>query len=316
LYLFILGLLILSLTACKNNENEALGEKIEDLEERLVYMTEQKRSMEKTLIEQEDARKQKIRDEQVIEARAIEQYPESLYKEETVDLDGDGEKEIVELYVNASKFGGVWGWDDGHMWLLVVKDGNKTYPLFHDWVQMGQMNFAIMDEKYPRRITMFKTEHRYNHVNVFKFNDDKSVFEIEHQYKENGSLSVKQDQLVSVSLYEEGYQAVDEGLSHQLDEVLKVDFEEVEDRVERARIVAPLIHHLSTANKWFNIAEHLGEDHNVTLDRLLEFVDSFSSDEPQEGKVSKLKQIQEIYQQNKDNIPEATQEIERFLEES
>jgi len=86
--------------------------------------------------------------------------------------------------------------------------------------------------------------------------------------------------------------------------------------VERNRIMAPLVHQITKANEWFNIAEHLGEDQTVSLDRLMEFVDSFSIDEPLDGKLFKLKQVQEIYQQNQDNIPKAIREIERFLKES
>jgi len=161
-YSFLLGVMIVSLTACKNDDQEELQAKIEDLEEQVAYMTEQKRSMEKTLIEQEEAKKQEKRDGRYIGARDIEQYPESLYKEEIVDLDGDGEKEEIELHVNAYKFGEAWGWSDGHNWLLVVKDGDKTYPLFDGWVQLGLMNFAILDGENSKRIAMFKTEHRYN----------------------------------------------------------------------------------------------------------------------------------------------------------
>jgi hypothetical protein len=62
-----------------------------------------------------------------IKAKEIESYPLSLYDQTTFDLDGDGEQEQIEMYVNAEQDEkGEYMWDDGQNWLLVVKDGDQT----------------------------------------------------------------------------------------------------------------------------------------------------------------------------------------------
>ena len=64
----------------------------------------------------------------MILAKEIEKYPQTLYNKTTLDLDGDGGEEEIDLHVNAGKTeSGLFAWDDGQNWLLVVKDGEKTY---------------------------------------------------------------------------------------------------------------------------------------------------------------------------------------------
>ncbi len=66
----------------------------------------------------------------------------------TFDLDGDGKKETIELHTAAGRDqNGNMAWDDGQDWLLVVVDGNKYYPLFQQYVQLGTVYFTVLDDQ-------------------------------------------------------------------------------------------------------------------------------------------------------------------------
>ncbi len=60
------------------------------------------------------------------------------------DLDQDGDDESIELYTSAQIApDGMMEWDTGHRWVLLVRSGNQTYPLFDNWVQYGELQFWI-----------------------------------------------------------------------------------------------------------------------------------------------------------------------------
>ncbi len=62
----------------------------------------------------------------------------------TDDLDGDGGSETVELLTAAQRDRkGEIMWDDGQNWLLLVEDGDKVYPLFAGYVQLGSLYFTV-----------------------------------------------------------------------------------------------------------------------------------------------------------------------------
>ncbi|MDR3130256.1 MAG: hypothetical protein LBU18_01785 [Treponema sp.] len=63
------------------------------------------------------------------------------------DLTGDGKDDAIEVYTSAEaddvvdnrKFGHIrrMGWDDGHIWTLLVHDGEGFYPLVNERMQAG-----------------------------------------------------------------------------------------------------------------------------------------------------------------------------------
>jgi hypothetical protein len=60
------------------------------------------------------------------------------------DVDSDGKNESIELFTSAKKGPDeLIEWDDGQRWLLLVKDGGKKFPLFDDYVQLGQLQFWV-----------------------------------------------------------------------------------------------------------------------------------------------------------------------------
>ncbi|GAA0330066.1 hypothetical protein GCM10008967_20710 [Bacillus carboniphilus] len=114
---------------------------------------------------------------QFIEAKAIELYPRSLFDQTEFDIDQDGEEEIIEMYVNADKDEeGTYMWDDGQDWLLVVKDGDKTYPLFEGWVQLGSLQFWLLEANEKPMLILLKTGTAEFHLQTFTYDKEKDGF--------------------------------------------------------------------------------------------------------------------------------------------
>jgi hypothetical protein len=112
-----------------------------------------------------------------ITAKEIESYPVSLYDQTTFDLDGDGEQEQIEMYVNAEKDEtGEYMWDDGQNWLLVVKDGGKTYPLFDGWVQIGKLSFWLIESDEKPMLILLKTGTAEFNLQTFTFNEKENSY--------------------------------------------------------------------------------------------------------------------------------------------
>jgi hypothetical protein len=61
------------------------------------------------------------------------------------DVLNDGKDESIELYTSAERCpDGLMGWNTGHRWLLLVRNKDKIFPLFDDWVQYGQIEFCVV----------------------------------------------------------------------------------------------------------------------------------------------------------------------------
>lgn len=59
-------------------------------------------------------------------------------------MDADSEEESVELYTTADRgLDGHMLWDDGQKWLLMIRDKNRYYSLFDEYVQLGSVYFNI-----------------------------------------------------------------------------------------------------------------------------------------------------------------------------
>ncbi|WP_148228073.1 hypothetical protein [Syntrophobotulus glycolicus] len=69
----------------------------------------------------------------------------TLLERTYADTDSDGTNEIVELYTSAEKIAsGRIGWDTGHQWVLLVRKGEETFPLFNDRLQYGELQYWIV----------------------------------------------------------------------------------------------------------------------------------------------------------------------------
>ena len=76
---------------------------------------------------------------------AVPRYAYTLLDSATADVDGDGAAERVELAATVELDGrGVPLWDDGHAWMVAVRDGADTYPLMERFVSWGGAAFWIV----------------------------------------------------------------------------------------------------------------------------------------------------------------------------
>lgn len=125
-------------------------------------------------------------EERVVQVETIEQYPMTLYKSDQLEFDERGQGRIVELYVNAEEDeDGNLLFDDGQNWLLVVKDGEETYPLYNDYLQLGEIDFHIAPIKGEPSIIMIKTAHENTNIFVYRYDESKEGFVEMPLYEEN-----------------------------------------------------------------------------------------------------------------------------------
>lgn len=138
----------------QSNEIDQLKEEIEEVKAENIELERDNAELQKQLEELEDTNTETT----TVEAQEIENYPSSLYREEVVLLDAEGKEGVVQLYVNADQTeDGDFAFDDGQDWMLVVNDGENTYPLFDDYVQLGTIDFIDTNfDGYPGLLIMTK----------------------------------------------------------------------------------------------------------------------------------------------------------------
>lgn len=100
------------------NENRALSEKIAKLE------TENSHIQPKAT-----------------DTISLENY--TLLEKYEIDFDHDNTNETVELYAQVGIYEGEYMWDDGQRWMLLVRDGDSSFVLFDDYVQLGTVKVKI-----------------------------------------------------------------------------------------------------------------------------------------------------------------------------
>lgn len=78
---------------------------------------------------------------------------ETLYDSVTIDLDGDGTAERVELGSNIPSDSTAY--DVHHRWSVIVRDGPDSYPLLHDYVDAATAFWVIpADSTRPAEILL------------------------------------------------------------------------------------------------------------------------------------------------------------------
>jgi hypothetical protein len=105
------------------------------------------------------------------------------------DLDGDGEQEIIKMYIQPAPVEdeenkGQYLWDDSHFWQLIVFDGEKTYPLFNNHLR-GKLKFWIENNEDQKRIVLLKDGMELT-LETFQYNAD-GYFDRKVHYKSTGA---------------------------------------------------------------------------------------------------------------------------------
>jgi hypothetical protein len=102
-----------------------------------------------------------------------------------VDLDMDLKEDYLGLYTTAERDKqGTLMWDDGQNWLLLVQSGDKFYPLYFEYVQLGSVYFTV--SKYSEDTTTIVTAIVPTGSNLklinYKYDKDKQGFVEESIY--------------------------------------------------------------------------------------------------------------------------------------
>lgn len=107
-------------------------------------------------------------------------------REFSTDLDLDNTEEIVELYTAAERNEkGDMMWDDGQNWILSVRDGNKSYPLLSQYVQLGAVYFTVSNnsEGHIPAITVIVSTDASLSMKGYAYDSERNGFREELLYK-------------------------------------------------------------------------------------------------------------------------------------
>lgn len=109
----------------------------------------------------------------------------TLLEQFSHDLNLDGSPETIELYTAAERHeSGEIIWDDGQEWLLLVRAGDKAYPLFSKYVQIGMVYFTVSEasgEEVPHITAMVSTGAGLS-LRTYTFAKDRDAFQEEIVY--------------------------------------------------------------------------------------------------------------------------------------
>lgn len=84
--------------------------------------------------------------------------PRTLLDSASADVDRDGSLERIELYAAIERDRrGRLAFDDGQRWAVVVRDSAAVYPLFDGFIQLGSIEFWVVDgDSMPPAILLFQ----------------------------------------------------------------------------------------------------------------------------------------------------------------
>ncbi|MEZ7172072.1 hypothetical protein [Sporosarcina sp. OR05] len=297
----ILGGCIEKSNANQSNENHTeeikeLKKHIEQInlenEELLKTVEEQKKALESTEVEPpSDANNGSA----LIKATKIEKYPQTLYKEMTLDIDRDGEEEIIELYVNAGKMeDGQFAWDDGQNWLLVVKDGEKTYPLFDEYVQLGSIDFSTATFDGKPGVVMFMGEHANRSFQKFIFDKKEEGYQKATFYKKE-NMEDHYNQPASYAFFKDAHELMSTAFTTKLEEALETGVNGLQDSQKRSAVLEPILIDVENAQRLFDIVRELNPKLSVSVDNATALLYQMVTNPPTAEQLDQLKSIGDVF---------------------
>ena len=300
---FLAGILLLVITgtlvACTNQTNANQSNEIIELGKQIEQLTMENKDLQKTVEEQKKIIEDMMnKSSSVIHKKDIESYPRSLYKEASFDIDHDGQEEIIELYVNAEKMeNGLFAWDDGQTWLLVVKDGEDTYPLFDDFVQLGSINFSTANFDGKPGIAMIETWHGDKFIHKFAYDQNEKGFVKETFYKNENPFQ-QYNQPASYAFFKDAYELMQQAFTEKAVNALEANDLNLKEMRDRAEIFNPIEVDLWNAQRLFETVSELNPELSVSLDRVIDLLNDMVKEQPTEGQFMQLRNICEVFKEN------------------
>lgn len=181
------------LVGCSSDDQT---EEVNELKQQVEIITAEKNDLLTALQEEREAFKEVLSKEEaddsasegpssgevaLFPAEEIDNYPQTLLKSSSLGEEG---KE-VELYINAGRTDtGELELDDGQNWLFVVKHGDKTYPLFENYLQLGEIDYHVVKIEGKDSVIGIHSEHDDIYITqyVYDANEDayvgESIYEV------------------------------------------------------------------------------------------------------------------------------------------
>ena len=295
------------LVGCTNQSNGDLTEEIEGLKKQIEQISLENETLVKTIEEQKASLELVVTDTSdetsvysnedyaLILAKDIEQYPQTLYKKTTLDIDGDGEEEEIELYVNAGKMeNGLFAWDDGQHWLLVVKDGEETYPLFDDYVQLGSIDFSTGRFDKKPGIVMIKSSHSDRSVQKFTYDKNENGYQKVTFYKKENTNDID-NQPASYAFFKDAFNLLDTAFTTKTVPVLEAGEETLQDSQERMVLIDPILEEVYNAWNLLEMVAELNRELDVSLDGAVDLLHQMVNKPPTEDQMKQLRSIHDVF---------------------
>ncbi|MFE8698681.1 hypothetical protein ACFYKT_20520 [Cytobacillus sp. FJAT-53684] len=300
---FLLSLVFLViagiLAGCTNQTSTSEASEINELNKQIEQLSLENEALQNTVEELRKELEATVNNEDaVIGAKEIENYPRSLYKEITFDIDKDGEDEIIELYVNADRMeNGLFAWDDGQTWLLVVKDGNKTYPLYDGFVQLGSIDLSTATLDGKPSIVMLERWHADKSVYTFAFDHEAKGFVKETLYKKENLLQ-HYNQPASYAFFKDAYELTKQAFTDKAVKALEASENNLQELHDRAAIFDPILVELGNAQRLFESVGELNPELSVSISKIYNLLNQMVINPPTAEQMNQLRYIHEEFIEN------------------
>lgn len=255
----------------------------------LNILEEERKALELAMNEQVN------NDYSMILAKDIEKYPQTLYKTTTLDMDGDGEDEVIELHVNAEKMeDGLFAWDDGQNWLLVVKDGEKTFPLFDDFVQLGSIDFSTTRFDKKPGIVMIKAQHSDRTIQKFTYDKAEKGYQKETFYKKE-NIQDHYNRPASYAFFNDAYKLMEMAFTTKTLPVLEASENALQDNQGRRLLIEPILVDIYNAQGLLEVVAELNRELYVSIDGATDLLNEMINKPPTVEQMNQLKSIHDAF---------------------
>ncbi|WP_102273095.1 Rossmann-fold NAD(P)-binding domain-containing protein [Cytobacillus massiliigabonensis] len=281
---------------CTNQTAASKSSEVSELKKKNELLSHENKTLKNTVKEQEKALEEAtLFGDAIILTREIEKYPRSIYKEAAFDIDMDGEDEMIQLYVNAERMeNGLFAWDDGQTWLLAVKDGEKTYPLYDNYVQLGSIDFSTAAFDVKKSIVMLEMWHSDKAVYKFTYDDEAKGFVKETLYKRENPLQ-QYNQHASYAFFNDAYEIMKQAFTDKTLKALEASENKLQELNDRAAIIDPIVADIGNAQRLFDTVSELNPELNVSLSSVYDLLNQMVINPPTVEQMNQLKGIHELF---------------------